>query len=191
MALNTFRVVDFRTQYRPGKEPVDMVLVAPAGAAYERQQTWHRVAKLKPPENVSDAERNSEKYMDLAAKWSVVGPAYDAWRNQQDLPEEGTPLEAWSGVSADQAAFMRKMGIRTVEDVRDMGDRALEELRWPNSRKLPELAKRWLEGEAISEKDAKIAEMEEQMAAMKELLEERMEKPKRGPGRPKKETADA
>ena len=185
------RIVDFKTEYRAGKDPVDWVLLAPAGAAFEKQQSWHRVAKLRPPENVDDTEKGSQKYQDLEAKWSVIGPAYEAWRAGREVPENGTPLEAWSGVTPDQATFLRKMGIKTVEDVRDMGDRALQELRWPNSRRLPDLAKRWLEGEAVAEKDARIAEMQEQMDAMKELLEEQMKASKRGPGRPKKEAEAA
>lgn len=182
------RVVEFKTQYRPGKEPVDMVLLAPAGPAFERQQSWHRVKKLVPPENVDDAERQSQKYQHMEARWSVIGPAYEEWKKGNDLPENGLPLAAWSGVTADQAAFLRKMGIRTVEDVRDMGEQAISALNWPNSRKLPELAKAYLEGEAVAEKDSKISELEEQIAVMREMLEE--QKPKRG--RPRKvETEDA
>lgn len=186
------RIVEFKTEYRVAKDPVDMVLIAPMGAAYEKQQSWHRVDKLRPPENVDETQKDSQKYQNLAAKWSVIGPAYEAWREGQELPEDGTPLAAWSGVTPEQAKFMReKLSIRTVEDVRDMGDRALEACHWPNARKLPELAKRWLEGEAITEKDAQIAEMQEKMAAMEELLNEQMKPQKRGPGRPKKEDAEA
>lgn len=191
------RVLDFKTEYRTaGRDPIDWVLLAPIGADFEKTQTWHRVAKLVPPADADDATRSSATYQDMEAKWSIIGPAYDAWKNGQELPEDGTPLEAWSGVTAEQAKFMKAMGVRTVEDVRDMGDATLEKLRFPNARKLPGLAKMWLEGEAVAEKDAQIAEMAEKMAAMEELLNERMaadqqdDKPaKRGPGRPRKSEA--
>lgn len=183
------RVVEFKTQYRPGKDPVDMVLLAPSGPAFERQQSWHRVAKLVPPENVDEAEKQSQKYQHMAARWSVVGPAYDEWKKGNQIPENGIPLAAWSGVTTDQAAFLRKMGIRTVEDVRDMGEQAISALNWPDSRKLPALARAYLEGEAAAEKDAKISNLEEQIEVMRQMLEE--QKPKRGPGRPKKEEVDA
>ena len=179
------RVVDFKTEYQPNREPVDMVLLAPSGPAFERQQSWHRVSKLRPPENVDEAERQSQKYQHMAARWSVIEPAYDAWKAGNEMPENGTPLAAWSGVTPDQAAFLRKMGIRTVEDVRDMGEQAITALNWPNSRKLPALAKAYLEGEAVAEKDSRISDLEEQIAVMREMLEEK----KRGPGRPRKAEA--
>lgn len=179
-------VVEFKTHYRAGKDPVDMVLVAPIGAAFEKTRTWHRVQKLNP-HRVPEGKRENDSYKDMVAKWSVIGPAYDAWKEGSEIPDNGTPLEAWAGVTPEQVKFLKAMAIRTVEDVRDMGDRALEALRWPDARKLPKLAKEYLEGAGIAEKDAKIAEMEERMAAMQALLEEQMkaeDKPKRG--RPKK-----
>lgn len=181
------RVVEFKTQYRVGKDPVDMVLLAPQGPGFEKTRTWHRVKDLRPPEN---PPRNAASFEDMQAKWSVIGPLYEAWKSGTELPEHGTPLEAWSGVTADQAQFLKAMGIRTVEDVRDMGDAAVAQLRFPHARQLPKLAKDYLEGADSAAKDAQIAEMAERMAAMEAMLEETT-KPKRGPGRPKKTETEA
>lgn len=183
-------IVEFKTEYRTGKEPVDMVLIAPKGAAFEKAQTWHRVSKLNP-ENVPPNKREGLSYEDLCAKWSLIGPAYEAYRSGNEVPETGTPIEAWAGVSAEQAKFLKAMAIRTVEDVRDMEEQTIDALRWPDARKLPKLAKEYLEGAGLAEKDAQIAEMAERMAAMEAMLEERAAAaaPKRG--RPKKVEADA
>jgi hypothetical protein len=180
------RVVEFKTDYPAGRDPVDMVLIAPIGAAFERQQTWHRVKDVELRETDDEMVRSSQKYQDLAAKWSIIGPAYEAWKAGNEMPETGTPLDAWSGVTAEQAKFLKAMGIKTVEAVRDMGDRAVEACRWPNARKMPELAAKWLEGDGEAKKAAKIADLEEQIAIMREMLEE-----KRGPGRPKKQVEAA
>lgn len=181
-------VVKFQTQYRPGKEPVDKVLVAPVGAAHQKVRTWHRVSKVNP-ENVPEDKRDNDSFRDMEAKWSVIGPAYEAWKSGNEIPESGTPLEAWAGVTTDQAAFLKAMAIRTVEDVRDMGEQAIAAMRWPDARKLPKLAKDYLEGADSAAKDAQIAEMAERMAAMEEMLSQQMnDKPKRG--RPPKEKAD-
>jgi hypothetical protein len=45
----SFIVLDFRTDYRPNKEPRDMVLIAPAGEAFERTQDMAPVESLRPP----------------------------------------------------------------------------------------------------------------------------------------------
>jgi hypothetical protein len=184
------RVVEFKTEYPANREPVDMVLIAPIGAAFERQQTWHAVNHLRPRETQDDGVRASQKYQDLMAKWSVIGPAYEAWKAGNELPEDGTPLDAWSGVSVEQAKFLKGMGIKTVEAVRDMGDRTIEVCRWPNARKMPELAKKWLEGQGDAKAAATISDLQEQIAIMREMLEEKQE-PKRGPGRPRKEVEAA
>lgn len=176
-------VVEFKTQYRASKDPVDWVLISPLGPDLDKTQTWHRINKIRPPEDVDSNVRESLSYQDMVAKWSVIGPAYEAWKNGHELPETGTPLDAWSGVTRDQAKFMKDMGIKTVEDVRDMPDATMEKLRIPNVRSLPGLAKKYLEGESLASKDAEIEEMKEQIRVMAEMLEE--SKPKRG--RPKKE----
>jgi len=128
----------------------------------------------------------------MCARWDVVGPAYEAWRNGQEIPETGTPIDAWGGVTSDQAKALKAMGIKTVEAVRDMGDAAMRELRMPNARQLPRMAASWLETSDAAAKDAENAELKERIAAMEEMLTERQDaqKPKRG--RPKKtETEDA
>lgn len=185
------RILEFRTTYRASKDPFDEVLIAPLDDL-EKTGTWHRVSTLIPPDTDDITTTQGQSYKAMVARWSVIGPAYEAWKNGEDLPEEGTPLAAWSGITPEQAKFLKQVGIRTVEEVRGMGDSIIEKLRFPNARKLPGLAKSWLEGAAVSEKDAQIAEMAEKMKAMEELLEEALKakaEPKRGPGRPKKTEA--
>lgn len=181
------RIVEFKTEYRVGRDPVDWVCLAPAGAAFTKTQTWHRIERVRPPEPAQDGD----SYHDMVAKWSVIGPAYEAWKAGTEIPLDGTPLEAWSGVTPDQARFLKAMQIRTVEEVRDMGDKEIDAIRWPNARQLPKLAREFLESTDSVAKDAKIAELEERMSAMVEMLESQAaEKPKRGRP-PKKQEADA
>ena len=185
----TIRAVEFKTDYN-GSKPVDWVKIAPSGEGHMKTQTWHRVEKLRPRVTNDDRQRASDTHVAMTARWSVIGPAYDAWKAGTEIPENGTPLAAWSGVSPDIAALLRGMAIHTVEDVRDMSESTFTKIPMPNARKLPQLAKEFLEGADSASKDARIAEMEERMAAMAEMLEaQAAEKPKRG--RPAKEKVDA
>jgi len=185
----TIRAVEFRTNYSNAQKPVDEVLLAPSGEGHLKTQTWHRVEKLRPVDTNDDRQRNSDTHVAMTARWSVIEPAYKAWKAGTEIPENGTPLAAWSGVSPDIATLLRNMSIRTVEDVRDMSESAFTKLPVPNARKLPQLAREFLEGADSATKDARIADMEERMAAMADMLEAQKveEKPRRG--RPPKQTA--
>ncbi len=188
------RIIEFKTDYIKGPEgtkAVDKVLLAPIGADHTKTQTWRRVEKIRPPETDDPGVRESLSYKDMAAKWSVVGPAYEAWRNGQEIPETGTPLAAWAALSPEQAKLLKAQGVRTVEDIAELSDASLSALPFPNARKLPDMAQKYLSGESAAQKDARIDDLEAKLAAALEMLEEQ-QKPKRGPGRPKKQPeADA
>lgn len=168
----TIRTVKFKTDYSNPNNPVDMVLLAPSGEGHLKTQTWHRVKNLVPPEQGDDRKRNADTHVAMLARWTVIGPAYDAWKDGTEIPENGTPLAAWSGVSPDIAELLRNMSIRTVEDVRDMSESAFTKLPVPNARKLPQLAREFLEGADSAGKDAEIADLKERMDAMAAMLED-------------------
>ena len=183
--MSQFVVLGFKAEYR-GETCVDWVEIAPSGEAFERTHTWHRVKDLMPPERVDDTRADSAAYKLMLARWEAIGPKYDAWKRNEAVPETGTPLGAWAGVSPEQAAHLRNMGIMTVEDVRDMSEGAFSRLPFPNARKLPQLAAAFLSSRGEAAKDAELAEMRERMAIMEEMIAAQMPE-KRGPGRPRKQ----
>lgn len=176
------RVVDFKQEFKHGKA-TDYVKLAPAGDGFTKVQTWHRVERLRPREELSDRDSNALTNIAMKARWEVIGPAYEAWKTGGAIPETGTPLAAWSGLTADQAKHLQRQSIRTVEDVRDMGEEAAAKLPFPSARRLPQLAAEYLKGADAAAKDQKMAEMQERMDAMAEMLE--AQQPKRG--RPRKD----
>lgn len=180
-----FVVVGFKTEYRADRA-TDWVQIAPAGEAFERTRTWHRIKDIQLPENVDYDRQEGISYKVQAARWAVVGPKYQAWKAGQDIPADGTPLAAWAGVSPEQAEHLKRMGIVTVEGVRDMNEGAIARLPFPNAKKLPLLAGEFLSSKGEAAKDAELAEMRERMAIMEEMIATQTAE-KRGPGRPRKE----
>lgn len=180
------KVIEFKTEYPASGDAMDWVLIAPRGEAMESVQTWHRVKDLKPK-----GTEGGDIALVREMKWSAVGPLYDAWKQGNELPDEGTPLGAWSGVSADQAAHLKRMGITTVEHVRDMSESAVVKLPFPDARRLPKLAADFLSSRSAAEKDRELSDMRERMEAMEAMLLEQKEPEKRGPGRPKKQEPEA
>lgn len=180
-------IIEFKTEYG-ATGAVDWVLTAPRGEALEGCQTWSRVKDLMP-----NGREDGLRAVAIKARWDAIGPKYEAWKANNSIPEDGTPLAAWAGVTGDQAAFLKRMGIVTVEHVRDMTDGTIAKLPFPDARKLPVLAKKFLEAEDAATKDRQIAEMQERMDAMAAMLAERLdipvdeEAPRRG--RPRKVAA--
>jgi len=189
--MSDFVVLGFKAEYR-GDKAVDWVEIAPSGEAFERTRTMHRVKDLMPPENVDSTKADGMAYKVMLARWAVIGPKYEAWKRNEEVPLDGTPLAAWAGVSPEQAAHLRAMGIQTVEGVRNMSESAFSRLPFPNARQLPNLARDFLSSKGEAAKDAELAAMRERMAVMEEMLAERVaDEPKRGPGRPRKEVEAA
>lgn len=191
------KIVKFETRYPPNKDPQDWVLLAPPGEAFMKTRTWHPVSHINPAarkktehlakiEPGSDISHLADSEAAMLYRWWNIEPAYRAWKKGNEIPVEGTPLAAWAGLNAKQADALRGFGIYTVEEVRSIDDKTLDALRWPDARKLPKLAADFLNGSDVAAKDAQIAEMQERMAAMEEML---AAKPKRG--RPKKEETEA
>lgn len=188
--MNGLAIINFKTDYSKGRQ-VDWVLIAPRDASLDKVQTWHRVAELRPKEDVDEDFADSEHYRALLDRWAVVSPAYDAWKAGEAIPETGMPLAAWAGVSAEQADFLKKLHIRTVEHVSAMSREDTAKLPWPNASKLPKLAADFLSSKDKADASAEMDAMREKMAAMEEMLAGYManEPEKRGPGRPKKSNA--
>jgi hypothetical protein len=181
------RILDFKTEYRAGGKGVDYVLVAPSGEAMERTQTWQRVSKLDPS-NVPEDKRDGLSYRTMAARWERIGPAYEAWKAGTEIPEEGTPLAAWSAVTPEQARLMRSVDLRTVEDVASATESTMARLQFPNAMRLRDLAKDWLDGRDKVETAEALRDAQERIKVMEEMLAAQTA-PKRGPGRPRKTEA--
>ena len=197
------KVIGFETKYVRQVDgtlkPVDWVSYSP-GRFESPSVTKKRVKDMipTPTDQFEDRGPNSNmRQMHMEARWSVIGPAYEAWKKGMEIPETGTPIVAWAGVSREQAELLKKVGILTVEDFTNVEDNKLNRIPLPNARSLRDAARRFLSGADNSLLAAKMTEMEAQNAAMKEqldaamaLLEEQADAQKRKPGRPRKEPVE-
>lgn len=176
-------IIKFKSEPRIGKPPVDWVLLAPPGESRQSTQTWHRTSKLVPPESPTEVEARSDSYLAMKARWERIGPAYEAWKAGQEIPETGIPLGAWSGVSQEQAEILKSFAVRTIEDVAELGDGLLQRIPISDIRRLKVIAGEYLEARPMTDMQEELAAAKERMAAMEEMLAEAT-KPK--PEAPKK-----
>lgn len=187
-------VLRFKTEYRTGKPDVDWVEFTSSDALDEgghpRHSTWEMINKLRPPEIISNDD-GGLKMAALRSQWEQIEPAYLAWKEGSILPSSGTALAAWPGVNVDQAEALRSVGLATVEAVANTSESILMAPPLPNMREIKRQAGIWLEGRSSADMAARLAELEAQNAAMLEMLAEKTEPAKRGPGRPRKDEAEA
>lgn len=190
-------VLGFKSEYANGKE-IEWVHFTAKGAMNEvghpMHSTWERVKVLIPTGETAEGGGGLSGAA-MRANWAAIEPHYLAWKEGSEIPDTGTPLAAWSGVTADQAAALKKVGLRTVDDVATLPEALLAKPPLPNMRELQTMAKAYIDGQGSAQMAAQIAALQAQNAAMLEMLAEQTkpdEAPdaeKRGPGRPRKEAA--
>lgn len=161
--------------------PVDYVDIGPLGYTN----------KTMIPHRIKDLQK------DISGLWKFVQPKYEAWKQGQTLPDEGTPLAAWNGCMTEQADVLRVNGIRTVEQLARLSDGHLEGVKLMGLRGLRDQAKAYVAAagardtaKLFAQKDSEIAALKEQMAELMAAVRNRdnEEEPvKRRPGRPRKE----
>lgn len=155
------------------------VTYAPAHSPINTVNT-ERVRLLYPDPARMGEDQDGEKLRYMSAVWAQIEPAFNAFKEGNEIPINGTPLAVWSGISPEQAEIFRNNGIRTVEEVKNLTDSQGERIRLPNVRDLRKQAGLFLDNtdaskaaEREAKKDAQIEAMAERMAAMEAMLEER------------------
>ena len=135
----------------------------------------------------------AEESRDDTRTWAQRYPnEYRAFKEQLLPSEIGTPVEQWPLLGQAKVSELKALGIDTVEQIANMGHRNREIL-GPGAAQLMEQAKAYidaaLEAAPANKAAAEIADLKRELEA---LRAERAEAPaKRGPGRPKKEEAEA
>lgn len=169
------RIVQFKTEYRPNGKAIDMVEFTGKNAMTPEgnitHSTWERVDDLRPKEGMEFEKGERATYQRVL--WSQIEPAYDAWKGGQAVPEHGTPLAAWSGLTPEQAGRLKQVGIVTVEAIAEASENLLAKPPLPNMRALKEQAVMFLDSRENSALVARLAEVEAQNAAMLEMLAEK------------------
>lgn len=94
--------------------------------------------------------------------WEAISKAYAHWKEGQEAPVDGTPLDAWSGASKGQIAQLKILNIRTVEDLAFVNDATLERI-GSGGRSLRERALKFADAQTsgVATMAAKAAAMEE------------------------------
>lgn len=176
------------------KEPRarDMVEYGPIGSA-GRSHTTERmdiILKVKEDTGANPAMLAAKVLRDF------IKPRYDAWKNNQALPESGTPLGAWNHLTQAQAEILRVNGVRSVEDVSMLTDAHFTRIPVPNLRSIRDAAQKFLEASDVNKftaemaaKDETIAQLTARVDQLAQMVADREDEPKRRGRPPKAEAA--
>jgi len=121
-----------------------------------------------------------------APGWETVAHHYDRWKAGQEIPETGTPVGAWPGLTPDQVRAFKSAGIKTVEDIAIMTDRMKSSVKLPGLERLKAEAKMFLEAKDQRGVEIRLQQQHDEIEALKAMLAERLEDAPKRRGRPPK-----
>lgn len=154
--------------------------------------TWVK----KGTQNGNETTDKVARVMRDDMKWGALKPYYEAWKAKTEAPVNGYALDAWPGLTPEQARILKERHVRSLEDLVNTSDSDLIKLGIPGIRQIHARAKAFLEARvntapvanevaALREENKTMREeLEAAMALLKELTE-KPEAPRRG--RPTKE----
>ncbi len=195
--MGTIRVLDYEIEHRPGKTPLEWLLVSNTDSMTATGQaqsaTWMRVRDLMPPKEGTFAVPLDSDHVKVQQEvWNAIRPQYEAKRDMQNVTIDGTPLAAWGGATAKQIVALNQIGVLSVEQLADLSEAVLQSPIIPHLRELRSQAIQWRQGRPAAELNARLEELERKNAALEAALNdqgEEGEEPRRRPGRPRKEAA--
>jgi hypothetical protein len=174
MAINdlpTIRVLRFWTAYKKrGDKNIaeDWVEFAPISAIMTNR-VCEAVDRMRPKDSYAHDD-DGKRDAFIKHRWSMIAPAYDAWKGGREIPVNGTALAMWPGVSEDQAQVLRQLGVKTVEEVAAMTDSTVAKVPFPNARELPKQAKMFLDNTDKADTINRISVLEDQNKVLQEEL---------------------
>jgi hypothetical protein len=100
--------------------------------------------------------------------WAVIKPYYDRWKEGQDAPIIGMPLEAAPFATKEMVRVLGQVEIRSVEDLANAEEAALNKLPIPGILGMRAKAKALLDARAnLAPVSQELAELREQVQAMR------------------------
>lgn len=172
----SIRVLSFWTDYVPdAKSPGEMKAVdwAEWGKVGDKTgaTTRERINALKPRQNRDGTTSET-------IEWQVVGPAYEKWKANEAIPENGTPLAAWPGADRALVDVLKRFNIVTVEDFAGCTDAVVTQAPIPDLRRRRKMAEDFLLAQGdishtqaeLSKRDEQIDRQARELAEMKEQI---------------------
>jgi hypothetical protein len=135
----------------------------------EGREIWEEAEYV---EMIVPGDKNSVVDVKVKDEHRERWPArYEAFKKSKEMPDDGTPLEEWAGVSRSQVMELKSSHVRTVEHLAGLSDSQLAKVCPMGGHILREKAKAFLqqseEQKPLAEALAQIEALRSEIAAMK------------------------
>lgn len=143
-------------------DDVDFAYITPMGSKdrYERQvDEW-----FVQTESMVDQGRFERRWLD------GFKTAYAAFKNDQEIPVDGTDLKLWPVLSPAQFKTLKNLRLRTVEDLAAANEEVLSRIGM-GSRALKAQAQAWLKGQQKGSLEYLVSEVSALKASQEGLAE--------------------
>lgn len=175
-----FHIHRFWTEYKPDPNrpgalrEVDMVAYGPIGAR-DRTVTIERVSRLALVDTKTDPSVNPAVAM-ARGRWEFIKPRYDAWKDGQEVPQNGSPLSMWTQLGREQVETLQSHGVKTIEDLAALTDGHIQRIQITGLRSLIEGAKRFLAAADSNRLTAEMTARDETIANQKSEIDDLRQK---------------
>lgn len=170
-----------------------------------REVEWCRYTR-RGVQNATTEDKIARLQKSKVGHWTVLRRYYDAWKEQRTVEFEGTPLDAWPGISKDAVEVLRKFHILSIEHLAAASDGVLVKTGVPSIREMARRAQMFLANKdqaaaaaRMTAQDSEIEGLKQELASMRALVDFQIRPPepavqddpdtipaRRGPGRPPK-----
>lgn len=165
----------FETQYRRTAEgqldEFDVVTYSPQGDT--KTIIMREVRKVMKVRSLEECGDNIASLIALKL-WQRIEPAYRHWKENNKLPESGTPLGAWPAITPAQANVLKCAGLKSIEEVASASDIVIMKTGLANALGLRDLAQKFLSADSKASDTAKMAKLERDNDELREQLAELM-----------------
>ena len=167
-------ITDPKDKRKPQMIPVDWVSYGPSiidGKPNTTSMVNEKVRRLMPDNfRIYPGQDGGEMMKVVNARWAVIEPEYQAWKEGREPVTSGTALSTWTTLRSEEMDTLLSWKVRTVEAVSKLTDTQCSKIPLPNAWGLRDLAKEFLRTHAEEEDSAEIAELRRQLEHLKSVV---------------------
>jgi len=139
------------------------------GETFAEDAVWVKIFNIGDDKNIIERPKRDEDETRWPDHWK-------AYVENSEPPVDGTPIQAWPYLTPADVLNLKKIHVRSVEEIVGLPDNQLKKLGAGRGRKIHNEAKTYLEYKDVKDLRARIAELEKKLGNDKDDVPERVDR---------------